>query len=247
VFRPYGDGVRSVWWDKEVNSERGTLHLKELFGEKVFDNPKPEETLKRVIEISTSKPDDIILDFYAGAGTTAAVAHKTKRQWITIEQMGYVENITIERLKKVIGKKVKRENQLLEEIEYDTGGISKAVNWQGGGDFIYCELMKHNEAFMDKIQSTETSKELIELWKDIAKNSFLNWYVNAEMPEDAVADFIEIGKSENGLEKQKRLLIELLNKNQLYVNLSEIDDDDFKVSEDDKNLNQSFYGEAYNG
>ena len=80
-----------------------------------------------------------------------------------------------------------------------------------------------------------------------AENSFLNWYVNPEMPEEAVNDFIEIGESENGLEKQKKLLAELLNKNQLYVNLSEIDDEDFGVSEEDKNLNRLFYGDAYNG
>ena len=245
-YRKKSQMARSVWWDKEVNSERGTLHLKELFGKKVFDNPKPEETLKRVIEIST-KPDDIILDFYAGAGTTAAVAHKMNRQWITVEQMDYVEDITVEWLKKVIGKKVENEDKLLEEIEYDTGGISKTVNWQGGGDFIYCELMKYNEAFMDKIQSAKTSEERIELWKDIAKNSFLNWYVNSETPENAITDFIEIGKSENGLEKQKKLLAELLNKNQLYVNLSEIDDADFKVSKEDKELNRLFYGKSYNG
>ncbi|MFQ5786777.1 MAG: hypothetical protein ACE5H1_02230 [Thermodesulfobacteriota bacterium] len=67
------------------------------------------------------------------------------------------------------------------------------------------------------------------------------------MPEEAVNDFIEIGKTENGLEKQKKLLAELLNKNQLYVNLSEIDDKDFIVSDEDKKLNQSFYGEAYSG
>ncbi|MFH1930916.1 MAG: hypothetical protein ABIN18_04915, partial [Pseudomonadota bacterium] len=62
--------------------------------------------------------------------------------------------------------------------------------------------------------------------------------------EEAVNDFIEIGRTENGLEKQKKLLAELLNKNQLYVNLSEIDDEDFNVSEEDKKLNQSFCGEA---
>ena len=245
-YRKKSQMARSVWWDKEVNSERGTLHLKELFGKKVFDNPKPEETLKRVIEIST-KPDDIILDFYAGAGTTAAVAHKMNRQWITVEQMDYVEDITVERLKKVIGKKVEKEDKLLEEIEYDIGGISKSVSWQGGGDFIYCELMKYNEIFIDKIQYAKTSEELIELWKDIAKNSFLNWYVNSETPENAITDFIEIGKSENGLEKQKKLLAELLNKNQLYVNLSEIDDEDFAVSKEDKELNRLFYGKSYNG
>ena len=67
------------------------------------------------------------------------------------------------------------------------------------------------------------------------------------MPEKAIHDFIEIGKGENGIEKQKKLLAELLNKNQLYVNLSEIDDEDFGVSEENKQLNRLFYGEAYNG
>jgi len=205
-----------------------------------------EEIIRRTIEWSTDF-DDIMLDFFAGSGTTAAVAHKMNRQWITIEQMDYVETVTVERLKKVIGKKVKNDGKMFDELEYDTGGISKAVNWQGGGDFIYCELMKYNEAFMDKIQSAKTSEELVELWKDIAENSFLNWYVNPEMPEEAVNDFIEIGESENGLEKQKKLLAELLNKNQLYVNLSEIEDEDFGVSDEDKKLNRLFYGEAYNG
>ena len=79
------------------------------------------------------------------------------------------------------------------------------------------------------------------------KNSFLNWYVNPEMPEEAVTNFIEIERFENGLEKQKKLLAELLNKNQLYVNLSEIDDEDFKVSMEDRELNRLFYGESYNG
>lgn len=128
-------------------------------------------------------------------------------------------------------------------INGDRSGISKAVNWQGGGEFIYCELMKYNEAFMDKIRAAKTSEELVELWKDIAENSFLNWYVNPETPQEAVNDFIKIGRTENGLEKQKKLLSELLNKNQLYVNLSEIDDADFTVSDEDKRLNRLFYGE----
>jgi len=126
--------------------------------------------------------------------------------------MDYIEKITIDRLKKVIGKN----NQMLKKTEYDTGGVSKSVDWQGGGDFVYCELMKYNEAFMDKIQSAKTSDDLLKIWKDIAKNSFLNWYVNPEMPKEAVNNFIEIGRFKNGLEKQKKLLAELLNKNQLY-------------------------------
>ena len=67
----------------------------------------------------------------------------------------------------------------------------------------------------------------------------MNWYVNEEIPEEAVNDFTAIGD----LEAQKHLLIELLDKNQLYVNLSEIEDADFEVSEEDKVLNKAFYGE----
>ena len=149
----------------------------------------------------------------------------------------------MERLKKVVGKKVKAEGKLIEEIDYDTGGISESVNYQGGGDFIYCEMMPYNQAFMNKIKASQSSEALVALWRDIAENSFLNWYVNAEIPEDAVADFIKIGQSENGLDKQKKCLANLLDKNQLYVNLSEIEDEDFGVSAEDKALNRAFYGE----
>ena len=142
------------------------------------------------------------------------------RKFIICEQMHYVETVTRERIKKVI-----------EQNDY--------------GDFIYCELMPYNQAFMDKIQAAQSSKALVKLWQDIAENSFLNWYVNAEIPEDAVKDFIEIGQTENGLEKQKKCLANLLDKNQLYVNLSEIEDEDFGVSEKDKVLNRAFYGDTF--
>jgi len=220
---------KSVWIDTRYDAnEYGTKIVKELVPDCDFDFPK---SLYNVYDclyaVVANKKDAIILDFFAGSGTTAhAVLDLNKedggdRRFIICEQMEYVDTVTKKRVKKVIE-------------------INKA------SDFIYCEIMKYNEAFMDKIQSAETSDELLEIWKDIAKNSFLNWYVNPEMPEEAVNNFMEIGKFENGLEKQKKLLAELLNKNQLYVNLSEIDDEDFKVSGDDKKANQLFYGEAYN-
>ena len=231
---------------KSLVNKKGTDEIVELFGGKLFAYPKPELLIQRIIEYTT-KEGDIVLDFHLGSGTTCAVAHKMGRQYIGIEQMDYVETIPVERIKKVIGKKVKTEGSgsPLEEIEYDTGGISKSVNWQGGGDFVYCELMQYNEVYMDKIQAAQSSKELIALWRDIAENSFLNWYVNPEMPEDAVDDFIAIGEGKNGVSKQKKRLAELLDKNQLYVNLSEIDDEDFDVSEEDKALNRAFYGDSY--
>ena len=116
--------------------------------------------------------------------------------------------------------------------------VEKVMQKQGGGDFIYCELMQYNQAFMDKIQAAQSSEELVALWREIAENSFLNWYVNAEIPEEAVQDFIAIGD----VEKQKHLLAELLDKNQLYVNLTEIADADFRVSAEDRALNRAFYG-----
>ena len=222
---------KTIWFRSEVgDNQEAKREVKSILGNEFFGTPKPERLLQRILHLG-SVEGDIVLDFSLGSGTTAAVAHKMGRQYIGIEQMDYIKSIPVERLKKVIAG--------------EQGGISKAVNWLGGGDFIYCELMKYNEAFMERIQAAKSSKELVQIWREMAEGSFLNWYVNPAMPEEAVSDFEELGKGENGLEKQKRLLAELLDKNQLYVNLSEIDDAQFKVSKEDKALNKAFYGEAY--
>ena len=175
----------------------------------------------------TTKENDIVLDFFCGTGTTLAVAHKLHRTYIGVEQLDYHENDSLTRLKNV--------------IEGDITGISNEVDFKGGGDLIYCELMQYNQAYMDKIQASQSSEELVALWRDIAENSFLNWYVNAEVPQEAVDDFIAI----NDLKAQKHCLAELLDKNQLYVNLSEIEDVDFAVNEADKVLNRAFYGRGF--
>ena len=193
---------------------------------------KPEKLLKRIIEMSTDE-HDLVLDFFGGAGTTGAVAHKMNRQYILVEQMDYIHDLPESRLKRV--------------VHGEQSGISKAVNWQGGGDFIYCELMPYNQIYMDKIQTAITSNELVQLWRNMAENSFLNWYVNPEIPDEAINDFIAIGQEKDGLEKQKRLLAALLDKNQLYVNLTEIEDAQFDVNKANIALNKMFYGEAYNG
>jgi len=222
-----GDVVpRTIWkYDDVGHTQEAKQEAIELSDGYVFSTPKPERLLQRIIHIG-SMEGDIVLDFSLGSGTTAAVAHKMGRQYIGIEQMDYIETIPVERLKKVIAG--------------EQGGVSKAVNWQGGGDFIYCELMKYNEAYMERIQAAQDKEDLLDIWQDMAENSFLNWYVNPSMPEEAVRDFMAVGD----LEKQKHLLAELLDKNQLYVNLSEIDDARFNVGEEDKALNRAFYGEA---
>ncbi len=235
------DGITpQTWWDRDFAADNkiARYEMKEVVEDSNFNTLKPEKLMQRIIQLTT-QPNDTVLDFHLGSGTTCAVAHKMGRQYIGIEQMDYVETITLERLKKVVGRKEDGGS-----VAFDTGGISESVNWKGGGEFIYCKLMQYNQAYMDRIQAAQSSEELVALWQEIAVNSFLNWYVNPQTPDDAVNDFIAIGQSENGLDKQKRLLAELLNKNQLYVNLSEIDDDDFAVSEEDKALNQQFYGKS---
>lgn len=215
--------AKTIWSEKEVISEQGTIELGKLGLADKFKFPKPSYLIKKLMLLG-SKKDSIILDFFAGSGTTAhAVLDLNKqdggnRNFIIVEQLDYVEDATIERVNKVMKS-----------------------NEDASVSFIYFELMKYNEAYIDRIQNASSNKELVRIWKTIAKNSFLNWYVNPEIPGDAIKYFEEIGKSENGLEKQKRLLCELLNKNQLYVNLSEIDDAQFNVSEEDKSLNRAFY------
>jgi len=214
--------ARSVWWDKDVNSERGTLHLKTLFdNKKVFNFPKPEELLKRILEIATLE-NDLVLDFNLGSGTTTSVAHKMGRRYIGVEQMDYVENIPVERLKKV--------------IEGEQGGISKSVNWQGGGSFIYCELMEYNEAYIDRIRKAKTTKELLAIWEEMQEKAFISYKIDPKTINANIAEFESLS-----LDEQRRFLIELLDKNQLYVNHSEIDDEDYRVTDTDKRLNRQFY------
>ena len=188
-----------------------------------FQHEKNEEILKRILEWLTEE-NDIILDFFAGVGTTGAVAQKLNRQWILVEQLDYIETCTMQRLNEVIAG--------------EQGGVSQSVKWKGGGDFIYCELMEYNEVFMERIQSGEYSEELFDILDEMSSESFLNWYIKPEFPEEAADYFITI----DDIDKQKQLLAELLDKNQLYVQLSEIEDEKFEVSESDKVLNKDFYG-----
>jgi adenine-specific DNA-methyltransferase len=208
---------------KKMINKKGTDEIVELFGRKAFAYPKNELLLHRIIEYTTND-GDIVLDFNLGSGTTAAVSHKIGRQFIGIEQMDYIESTSVERLTKVIAG-----NQ---------GGISKAVHWQGGGDFVYCELMKYNEAFMDKIQAAKDSKALLEIWEQMKAKSFLNYNVDIKKQEEHIEEFKALS-----LKEQKQHLCEILDKNQLYVNLSSLNDKDFDVSEEDKKLNCLFYGE----
>lgn len=182
---------------------------------------KPERLIRRIIDLGSNK-NDIVLDFFAGAGTTLAVAHKIDRQYIGIEQMNYIHDLPESRLKNV--------------IQGDQTGISKIVNWQGGGDFVYMELAKWNEEWIEKITKAKTSKELAKLWDEMKETAFLSYKVDPKTIDANVKDFADLSIAD-----QKKFLIECLDKNQLYVNLSEIEDKEYGVSKEDIKLNKEFY------
>ncbi|MDI0722664.1 site-specific DNA-methyltransferase, partial [Escherichia coli] len=192
---------------------------------------KPETLLAKLIEITSTK-NDLILDFNLGSGTTAAVAHKMGRRYIGIEQMEYINDITVPRLKKV--------------IEGEQGGISKDVNWQGGGSFVYAELMELNAYFVHEIQKAQSTEELEKLFTMMKTEAHLNYQVelenvlSAEYEVDGI--FRKVAFSELELHEQKQLLIEILDKNKLYVNVSDMEDSELSISESDKAFTRSFYG-----
>lgn len=120
--------VETIWFNADVGSNRSSkAEVKKLTPQqKPFGTPKPEKLLERIIHIA-SQPGDIILDSFAGSGTTGAVAHKMGRRWIMVELGEHCHTHIIPRLQKVVDGD-------------DQGGISKAVNWQGGGGFRYYKL-----------------------------------------------------------------------------------------------------------
>ncbi len=187
------------------------------FDREMFDSPKPESLLKSLINICT-KEGELVLDFFAGSGTTPAVAHKLKRKWIAIEQMDYIKDLPETRLKKV--------------IKGEQGGISPNVSWHGGGMFIYCELMQANEIFVQKIRKAQNVNELVYIYDEMQSQAFMRYEIeNFDINEFQKLDF----------EDAQRILLNCLDKNHLYVNLSEIEDNQYDISPSEKSLNKEFY------
>jgi adenine-specific DNA-methyltransferase len=129
TFLSEQEGVSAwTWWsNSEVgHNQEAKKEMIALFGADAFDTPKPERLIKRIIELATN-PGDLVLDSFAGSGTTGAVAHKMGRRWVMVELGEHCHTHIVPRLRKVIDGE-------------DQGGISKAVGWQGGGGFRYLRL-----------------------------------------------------------------------------------------------------------
>lgn len=222
----YSDFLLKLFSGGAVN-KLGNNQINDLFGRDSFDYAKPEELIAEIMKVST-KENDIVLDFFMGSATTQAVAIKMNRRFIGIEQMDYINTVSVPRLQKVIAG--------------EQGGISKEVSWQGGGSFVYAELMQKNMGYLQDIISAETIDELHEVY-----NRMLSGIEDFQEPADlsfkADLDKIEWSPTKVKFENQKRLLIKLLDKNGLYYNYSEIDDENVRdlLSESDYEFNKSFY------
>lgn len=205
----------------KTKNKDGNDEMTNLSNRDAFSYAKPERLIKDILQISTIE-NDIVLDFFMGSGTTAAVAHKMNRQYIGIEQMDYIETVSVERLKKV--------------IDGEQGGISKDVNWTGGDSFVYCELKNDAQDFKNTVLEAREPETLSQLFEQAKKSSFLSYRVDPKKLKKS--EFEKLSLAE-----QKQVLLELVDNNNLYVNYSEIDDSDYGISLEEKKLNRDFYGE----
>lgn len=202
------------------SNDNATKHAELLGVKNIFDYTKPEFLIRELISLAADK-NDIVLDFHLGSGTTAAVAHKMGRRYIGIEQMDYIKNVTVERLKKV--------------IEGEQGGISKAVNWQGGGSFVYCELLEDAQYLVNRVQKA-SGHNISQIKEEIYNDKRIVPYITKADLQKAEEEF-----EKASLEDKKKILLSLIDKNKLYVNYSEMEDEERHVSKEDKVFTRSFY------
>ncbi len=187
-----------------------------------FNSQKPERLLARIIG-ATTKENDLVLDSFMGSATTQAVAMKMKRHFIGIEQMDYINTLSVPRLQKVING--------------GQEGISKKVNWQGGGSFVYAELMEKNQGFLHDLQKATDVDELNEVYQRMKLGADFDFRVDLATYEN------NSKRQELSFNEQKKILIRILDKNQLYYNEANIDDADVRdlISDSDYKFNKSFY------
>ncbi len=220
---PLEDTWNSNKWDKlnsiAIDSSVSRVDETIAIDDENFKGQKPEALISRILEVSTNE-NDLVLDFFAGSGTTCAVAHKMKRRYIGIEQMDYIETITKERLKKV--------------IEGEQGGISKKCDFKGGGSFVYAELKEVNLEIKKQILNAKSTDECLKIFNALSER-FLK-------RADCKIDEIHSEEFHNlDLNEQKRIYCTLLDSNEDYLNLGDIDEDAWGIDKITKKYNEIFY------
>jgi len=197
---------------KEVNTK---------FTDEDFEFPHPKDAfeISRFIDFATNE-GDWVLDFFSGSGTTVTCAHKMKRRWIGIEQLDEHVKTSLTRLERA--------------IKGEKDDITEEVGWQGGGSFLYCEIKEHNQQYVHQIQKAKKPKELWSIWQAMKQDAFLRIEVDKEK-------FTEKAFNEMSIADQQVILLKTLDKNHLYVNLSEMADEEHKMLPDEIALNKKFY------
>ncbi len=212
------DLIGNIWTDikQQGIAKEGGVSLK--FGK------KPERLIERILNLNAGE-NDIVLDYHLGSGTTCAVAHKLGLQYIGVEQLDYGQDDSVVRLNNA--------------IKGDQSGISKFVNWKGGGDFVYVELAKWNEKAKEKILKAKSLSDLEKIFNELYDKYFLNYNVKTKEFKEKILKEEEFKKL--SLNEQKKLFVEMLDMNQMYVNFSERADKKYNLSKEDIALSEEFY------
>lgn len=214
----FSQPISDIWDDvlpNDIHNEGG-VELKK--------GKKPEKLIARILELCTDE-GDLVIDFFAGSGTTGAVAMKMHRRFILCEQMDYIETITRQRI--------------INTMMGDTRGVSVNYGWQGGGSFVYCELAKLNQTVVEEIEAAADDETLTAIYEKMISSGFISYKVNPASIAAAADDFAALS-----LDDKKRFLMEILDKNLLYVNYCDMDDEEFGISDADKAFTRSFYREG---
>lgn len=230
----------TIWSYEECgHNQDARREVKGIVDGFVFTTPKPEKLLQRIIHLGSNE-GDIVLDYHTGSGTTAAVAHKMNRRWITIEQMDYIETLTQQRLINVLNG--------------DSTGVSKAVGWQGGGSFVYMELAEDNHTLFNHIHDATTQAELDTARLNIAQHRAMRTDINTDKwlrEEDYKfkRNGADVYFRELPLAEQKRLLKQVLDKNKLYIDFDNMEDAIYRASfsDEERAFNDAFYAPELEG
>ena len=211
--------IPNAMLDGVASNSDGTKDLKTLFPEvkKVFSYPKPVKLIKHLLKIVDNK-NAIVLDFFAGSGTTA---HATldlnkedggNRLFVLIEQMDYIESLTVERIKRA----------------------TKHFNFNSG--FVYLELLELNQMFISRIKKAKGKAQLIDIWKEMLEKAFLGYRASdSKLLETKTIEKL----SETDL---KKFLLDAIDNNMLYVPVTEVEDTDYGVDSVTLEYNKQFFG-----
>jgi len=209
------DKLSNLWTDISWDgiAREGNVKLK--------NGKKPEKLIKRILELTIhNKEKDIVMDFFLGCGTTAAVAHKMGIRYIGIEQLNYGENDSLERLKNVVNG--------------DETGISKIVNWKNGGSFCYFEILEKNYSELKKIFNLNDKQKLIELFNTLKDYPYIDYRLNLSNLDKSKFDDLSI-------KELKKIIFDLLDKSFLYESFYNLEDENIKISNKEKDINKFFY------